>query len=62
MSRELDIVKVAAALVSADDVANGKPDPEGYLRAAAILGAGGTCCQLLGDQAVGPAEGLGAAR
>ena len=27
-----------AALVSADDVARGKPDPEGYLRAAASLG------------------------
>jgi sugar-phosphatase len=27
-----------AALVSADDVTRGKPDPEGYLRAAAILG------------------------
>ena len=27
-----------AVLVSADDVTRGKPDPEGYLRAAAILG------------------------
>jgi len=27
-----------AALVSADDVTRGKPDPEGYLRAAAMLG------------------------
>ncbi len=27
-----------AALVAADDVARGKPDPEGYLRAAVLLG------------------------
>ncbi len=37
------------AVVSGEDVANGKPDPETYLRAAALLGAGPADCVALED-------------
>jgi beta-phosphoglucomutase-like phosphatase (HAD superfamily) len=37
------------AVVSGEDVANGKPDPETYLRAAALLGAGPAECVALED-------------
>jgi HAD superfamily hydrolase (TIGR01509 family) len=36
-------------VVSAEDVANGKPDPETYLRAAALLGAAPADCVALED-------------
>lgn len=47
-----------AVLVSADDVTRGKPDPEGYLRAAALLGVAPARCLAIEDA---PA-GLAAAR
>ncbi len=40
-------------LLSADDVANGKPDPEGYLAAAARLGAEPERCVVFEDAPAG---------
>lgn len=40
-------------LVGADDVHAGKPDPEGYLRAAALLGAAPGDCLVLEDTPAG---------
>jgi sugar-phosphatase len=42
-----------AVLVSADDVRRGKPDPEGYLRAAALLGADPARCLAVEDAPAG---------
>jgi len=49
---------IPAVLVPADEIARGKPDPEGYLHAAARLGAAPADCVVLEDA---PA-GLAAAR
>ena len=46
---------VPAVLVTADDVARGKPDPEGYLTAAARLGFGPSGTIVLEDAASGVA-------
>jgi mannitol-1-/sugar-/sorbitol-6-phosphatase len=40
-------------LVSADDVRRGKPDPEGYLCAAALLGADPARCLVVEDAPAG---------
>jgi mannitol-1-/sugar-/sorbitol-6-phosphatase len=42
-----------AVLVSADDVRRGKPDPEGYLRAAELLGADPARCLAIEDAPAG---------
>lgn len=42
-----------AVLVSADDVARGKPHPEGYLRAAALLGVDPARCLAVEDAPAG---------
>ena len=42
-------------LVSADDVGRGKPDPEGYLRAAALLGVAPGRCLAIEDAPAGVA-------
>jgi mannitol-1-/sugar-/sorbitol-6-phosphatase len=42
-----------AVLVSADDVHAGKPDPEGYLRAAALLGVAPSRCLAIEDAPAG---------
>jgi mannitol-1-/sugar-/sorbitol-6-phosphatase len=42
-----------AVLVSADDVRRGKPDPEGYLRAAGLLGADPARCLVIEDAPAG---------
>ncbi len=42
-----------AVLVSADDVRRGKPDPEGYLRAAALLGVAPERCVAVEDAPAG---------
>jgi sugar-phosphatase len=42
-----------AVLVSADDVRRGKPDPEGYLRAAALLGVAAERCVAVEDAPAG---------
>jgi sugar-phosphatase len=47
-------------IVSADDVARGKPDPEGYLLGAARLGWPSTEVAVVEDAAVGVAAGLAA--
>jgi sugar-phosphatase len=49
---------VPDVLVTADDVERGKPDPEGYLRAAALLHADPAGCVVLEDAPAGVAAGL----
>ncbi|MEU8815487.1 HAD-IA family hydrolase [Actinoplanes sp. NPDC048796] len=44
---------VAPVLVTTDDIAAGKPDPEGYLRAAALLGVDPSACVVVEDAEVG---------
>ena len=51
---------IPSVLVSADDVREGKPDPEGYLLAAARLGVHPTECLVLEDTPAGIAAGLAA--
>jgi sugar-phosphatase len=46
--------------VTAEQVARGKPDPEGYLRAAALLGAAPEDCVVLEDAPAGVAAGVAA--
>jgi sugar-phosphatase len=46
--------------VTAEQVGRGKPDPEGYLRAAASLGASAAECVVLEDAPAGVAAGLAA--
>lgn len=64
-SRRLAEVRMAAAglplpgtLVSADDVINGKPDPEGYLRAASALGCSPEDSVVIEDSSAGVQAGL----
>lgn len=47
-------------LIAAEDVAEGKPSPEGYLKAAADLGVGASTCIVLEDSASGIQAGLAA--
>ena len=47
-------------LVTAADVRQGKPDPEGYLRAAAALGRAPSACVVLEDTPAGIAAGRAA--
>ncbi len=49
-----------AVLVTAEDVVRGKPAPEGYLRAASLLGIPVADCLVLEDSAAGIAAGLAA--
>jgi sugar-phosphatase len=51
---------VPRVLVTADMVARGKPDPEGYLRAASLLGAAPADCVVLEDAPAGVAAGRAA--
>ncbi|XVV13212.1 HAD-IA family hydrolase [Actinoplanes sp. CA-131856] len=44
---------VAPVLVTTDDIAAGKPDPEGYLRAAELLGVDPGECLVVEDAEVG---------
>jgi mannitol-1-/sugar-/sorbitol-6-phosphatase len=48
-------------VIDADAVTRGKPDPEGYLAAAAALGAPGHRCLVVEDGATGIAAGRSAA-
>lgn len=48
------------AIVSGDDVDNGKPDPEPYLKAAATLGVEPARCLVLEDAEAGLASGRAA--
>jgi len=47
-------------LVAVDDVTNGKPDPEGYLRAAELVGVAPELCLVVEDTEVGLAAGRAA--
>jgi len=51
---------VPAVMVCGDEVAHGKPDPEGYLRAAAELRVAPADCLVLEDVPAGVAAGLAA--
>jgi sugar-phosphatase len=51
---------VPDVLVAAEDVDAGKPDPEGYLRAAASLGLGVDRCLVIEDAPAGVAAGRAA--
>ncbi|MCO8273498.1 HAD-IA family hydrolase [Actinoplanes sp. TRM 88003] len=50
----------APVLVTTDDIAAGKPDPEGYLRAAEQLGVDPADCLVIEDAEVGLAAGRAA--
>ena len=59
-SRDLANRRIAAAglppaplLIAAEDVTNGKPDPDGYLKAAAFLGIAPSLCVVLEDTPAG---------
>jgi sugar-phosphatase len=65
--RELMTARLAAAqlpipetMVCAEDVAVGKPSPEGYLQAAAALGFEATQCVVVEDAPAGIAAGVAA--
>ena len=47
-------------LVTIDDVSRGKPDPEGYLRAAELLGVRADQCLVVEDTVVGLSAGQAA--
>jgi sugar-phosphatase len=49
-----------SVLVTVDDVSRGKPDPEGYLRAAELLGVPATQCLVVEDTVVGLSAGQAA--
>jgi sugar-phosphatase len=51
---------VPSTAIFADDVAHGKPAPEGYLRAAASLGAEPARCIVVEDSPAGVASGKAA--
>jgi sugar-phosphatase len=46
-----------SVLVTVDDVSRGKPDPEGYLKAAELLGVPATECLVVEDTVVGLSAG-----
>lgn len=48
---------VPAVLIAAEDVADGKPDPAGYLRAARTLGLDAAGCVVIEDAAAGALAG-----
>ncbi|RSM60329.1 haloacid dehalogenase [Actinoplanes sp. ATCC 53533] len=50
----------APLLITVDDVRVGKPDPEGYLRAAELLGVAPERCLVVEDAEVGVAAGRAA--
>ncbi|NUS52848.1 MAG: HAD-IA family hydrolase [Nocardioidaceae bacterium] len=49
-----------SVLVTVDDVSRGKPDPEGYVRAAELLGVPVTQCLVVEDTVVGLSAGQAA--
>jgi len=51
---------VPPVLVSADDVREGKPSPEGYLRAARLVGAAPGACVVFEDAPSGVTAGRAA--
>ena len=53
-------IPVPSVMVAADDVTNGKPNPEPYLRGAEILGVPATECVVFEDSASGTKSGRAA--
>ncbi len=53
MARVLGLTDSMAALIGAEDVRLGKPDPEVFLVAAAALGVQPECCVVVEDAAAG---------
>ena len=51
--RSLGLLEGLDALVSGDDVVNGKPDPEPFLKAAELVGAAPAECLVLEDHPAG---------
>jgi len=51
---------IPGVLVCADDLQRGKPDPEGYLAAAALLGVAAAGCVVIEDAPAGIAAGRAA--
>ena len=51
---------VPQTLISAEDVSNGKPSPEGYLKAAAALGFQARDCLVVEDSPAGISAGRAA--
>jgi sugar-phosphatase len=51
---------IPRVLITADDVDNGKPDPEAYLRAAGDLGVASADCVVIEDAPAGIEAGLAA--
>ncbi|MBL8887516.1 MAG: HAD family phosphatase [Phycisphaerales bacterium] len=58
--KSLEIAGHFGAIVSADDVRNSKPDPEGYRKAAAALGKQPAECVALEDTPTGCRAAIGA--
>ncbi|MFA6957107.1 MAG: HAD family phosphatase [Thermoanaerobaculia bacterium] len=52
----LGVLRAFRAIIGGEDVTNGKPDPEPYLRAAAALGVEPRCCLVFEDSSVGVAS------
>jgi beta-phosphoglucomutase len=50
---ELGLDRTFDAIVAAEDVVHGKPDPEVFLAAAARLGVGPACCVVVEDAPMG---------
>lgn len=50
---EVGSVPMPAVLIAAEDVSRGKPDPEGYLRAARLLGVDPSECVVIEDAPAG---------
>ncbi|NVI88661.1 HAD-IA family hydrolase [Actinomadura sp. BRA 177] len=53
-------IPLAPTIVTAEDVPNGKPDPSGYLQAAAQLGVDPAACVVIEDAPAGIAAGRAA--
>ena len=51
--RELGIRKYFSAVIGGDMIAKGKPDPEGYLKAAGALGVDASECVVIEDSIYG---------
>ncbi len=62
MEKRLSVsgLPVPAVLVTAEDVSDGKPDPQGYLKAASDLGFDITRCLVIEDAPAGIGAGLNA--
>ena len=60
MLAHLGLAEVFPVIVAAEDVPRSKPHPDGYLRAAAVLGVDPARCLVIEDSAAGIAAGRAA--